>query len=99
MSNQRGGQLEISTKELLEALANQHPYIARVTDNIPQAEEWFKDHFEVMDISQGKIFMRKSAEDALLCWKIHNDENFRERIMGEQSYSTADLYKGKMPLP
>lgn len=87
----------MSTEELQEALAKKHQYVVRVTDNISQAEEWFRDRFEVMNISQGKIFMRKSVEDALLCWKIHNDGNFRERIMREQGYSTADLYKGKMP--
>ncbi|MGD0202359.1 MAG: hypothetical protein ABSC20_00450 [Candidatus Bathyarchaeia archaeon] len=87
----------MSTKELQEALTNKHLYITRITDNIAEAEKWFNDRFEVVLISKGQIWMRKNVEDALLCWKITNDKDFREKMEREHGYSTADLYKGKMP--
>jgi len=87
----------MSAKELHEAVANKDPFIIRKTDSIAVAEEWFRDNFEVFEISDGKIFMRKGTEDALLCWKMQNDAGFKEKIMKEKRFRKAEIYKGKMP--
>lgn len=87
----------MSSEEIHNALSNRHLCITRITDNIVEAEKWFNERFEVVLISKGSIWMRKNVEDALLCWKISNDTDFREMMEKRHGYNTADLYKGKLP--
>ena len=80
-------------KELIEKIKNGQVNDTKVTDNIAQAEEWQKDDYRVECIHSGQIFMKKELEKILFKEKLQHDREFRKKVLEDQCYSQADLFK------
>jgi hypothetical protein len=81
-------------KELIERIQNGNVNDVRAADSIARAEELQKDSYRVECISNGKILMKKELEKILFGKKLQYDKEFRKKVLEDQCYSDADLYKG-----
>jgi hypothetical protein len=80
-------------KELIERIQNGHVNDVKAADSIARAEELQKDDYRVECISNGKILMKKELEKILFGKKLQYDKEFRKKVLEDQCYSDADLYK------
>ncbi len=83
-------------KELIDRIQNGHVNDIKAADSIARAGEFQKNGYRIECISNGKILMKKELEKILFSKKLQYDKEFRKKVLEDQCYSDADLYKNPL---